>query len=281
MNGKEVRNKSNLRINLFHEIDIQTEIIENDPASDDIGREKTSKAYTFLEINNGILLQQTVYIKEYYGADAGHVDIYHVEYSIKPAKTLKLSSSQFDNFPQYPILPNEPKKADYKLSIIETINMFPTVKLGIGIIFALSVTCLLIYIVSVQRKNSKMMSDYSLSLKEYESARNSFIQNLSGKTIRELANVPDSVLFTSDDLPYTINDDKKYGDFTLYITQSGYRYHRERTCSKTAYPIHMYKVSQRYSPCSICAKGFKIQKPTWYTDYLDLKARCKHFEISE
>ena len=282
INENSIRNRIEFRLSIFHEVIFKSEIIENDPSSDDVGIEKDSISISFLDLNDGFKHKHTVNVREKYGRDAGHVAIFNVSYSITPKQTLELSALQKASFPKYPILPNEPNKKEYSLSFWDVVKNYSDVKLYIAITFIVSM--LLSYyslVYKPQKKYKKAYVEYEKANEEYISARNDLIQKLSGKTIRELAGVPDFVFFTDDDLPYTRGDDRRFGAFTLYITPSGSCFHREKTCRKSAFPIHMYKITQRYSPCSICAKNYIIEKPTWYIDYLDLKAKCKHFEISE
>ena len=281
VNGTRVNNGTTMRINLFKEIVFQTEIREDDAASDDVGREKTSQTYTFLDINKGIQLKQTVNVRERYGRDAGHVDIYNVEYTIMPTQTLKLSVSQREHFPQYPIMPSEPQKKEYKMSIFETIESIAAVRTGIIIIFILFAVGFMIYVYKIRQENAKKMSQYKRSLDEYEAEKESFAHSLAGKTIREVAGVPDFVFFTKDDLPYTIGDERKYGAFTVYVAPSGNCFHIEKLCCRSAgvRHVHMYRASQRYRPCNLCAKNYIIEKPSWDMKYLELKEKCKHYEI--
>ncbi len=282
INDYNIRKEKEFRLNIFREVVFNTKIVESDPSSDDVGIEKTSVPISFLELNDGYTHRQVVRIREYYGKDAGNVAIYNVTYSIKPKQSLRLSAAQRASFPKYPILPNEPKKDSYSISFWDTIRDYTDVKLFIGIAFIFWISCSYNSLIRKPRiQYQRALDKYNKANEEYTSARNDLIQQLSGKTIRELAKVPDFVFFTDDDLPYTKGDDRKYGAFTLYVTPSGSCFHRERLCRKSAFPIHMFKISSRYIPCSICAKNYKIQKPTWYIEYLDLKNKCRHFEITE
>lgn len=281
INGTDIHNKAEIRINLFQEIEFNTEIIENDPASDDIGREKTTQAFSFAELNNGIQIQQTIRVREKYGHDAGNTDIYHVTYTIKPRQTLNLSAQQTELFPQYPIMPREPKKADYSMGVWETIRHFSDVRIGIVIIFSVVVLFLIGYICRTQRKNKAALCAYHKALEEYNTERMNFIQSMDGKPIRELAHVPDDVLFTNGDLPYNNASDDKFGSFTLYVPYSGNCYHTRKDCSnaRLVTPVHIYNLSPHYIPCRKCAQNVDIRKPEWYIQYLKYKRDCEHYDI--
>lgn len=286
INNNKIINRKDFKLNIFQEITFATEIIEEDPSSDDKGRAIESIPISFIDINAGYKLEQEVRVKESYGDYAGNVAIYHVTYTIKPKQVLSLTSSQKSCFPKYPILPNE---KDYTLSMWDAVKNYTDIKIYIGILFV--VFCFFSYYIFIKKPNlhykhaleeyNIALEEYNTALKEYTLAKNETIRVLSGKTIREAAGVPDNIYFTDDDLPYTKGDERKFGDFTLFITRSGYCFHRKATCQKNTFPIHMFKIIDQYFPCSKCSKDFLIQKPAWYSEYLDLKRKCIHFDIHE
>lgn len=249
INNNSVKYDSSFRLNIFREVIFETEIIENDPSSDDVGRKKDSIPLSFLEINDGYKIVQEVKVRENYGTKAGNVAIYHVTYTIKPQKYLYFSASQKNTFPQYPVLPNEPNKKDYSISFWDAIKNYSDIQLYIGIAFVFWALCSYLSLVRApQVRYKRALDKYNKANDAYTSAKNDLIKELSGKSIRQLARVPDYVFFTNDDLPFTKNDNSKYGIFTLYITSSGSRFHKDKACSKSAFPVHMYKVPQRYTP---------------------------------
>lgn len=58
---------------------------------------------------------------------------------------------------------------------------------------------------------------------------------LGGKTIREVANVPQNITFING-LPCDNIGNQEYGSYTVYLTQSGSCYHEKRDAVRRIYP---------------------------------------------
>lgn len=97
--------------------------------------------------------------------------------------------------------------------------------------------------------------------------RKIFLDKLNGERIRDKAGVPANYYFYNG-LPKD-NNNREYGSFTLYISKSGNHYHSRRGCCSARIPIHSFKASRLYKPCSKCCKsGYRI--PDWYMNYSSL-----------
>ena len=256
-------------INIFGGLEILTEIREIDPSSDDVGKGKNVLFINFPELNNGMIVNQTIHVREYYGTNAGNEAVFDVTYYLKPTQVLPLSPTQVEAFPKRPLIPETPEKADYKASLSDIIEQY---NIWIIILGAVIISICIIIIHKFFKARAV-----------YNSVRNDLIKELSDKSIQEIAHVPDSIFFTDKDLPYTKGEEGLYGIFTLYVTKTGHCYHTIKTCSKSLnlIEINWYSPSLKYNykPCIKCAKNVNLDKPEWYIKYLEIKEKCKYFKI--
>ena len=84
---------------------------------------------------------------------------------------------------------------------------------------------------------------------------------------------PSDIHFIDGYIPVkgNVTSDKPYGDFTVYVTLNGKRYHRNRACPKSVIiAMHIYETGFRYSPCSKCAAGTNNHAPEWYRKARDI-----------
>ena len=270
-------------INPFQEITFESEIIENDPSDDDVGQKKEKAFFNFLEINKGINHTDVVRVRENYGLEAGHVAIFQVTYTITPKVKLYLTDEQKNSFPERPLLPEEPSKGDYSIEFWSAVKEESDIHTGIAIIAIVDFAFIVFMIISKHLANKKNEANYIKAMNDYDANRINFTDSISGQSIRELAGVPDTVSFTSEELPYDSSQGKKYGSFTLYITPSGNCYHTDMKCcrSNKTMAVNLVKLSNRYKPCSKCAKDFDCEIPSWYLSYMEYKRKIKQYEIKD
>lgn len=59
---------------------------------------------------------------------------------------------------------------------------------------------------------------------------------------------------------------RPYGDYTVYTSKSGAKYHCKRGCCKANSAMHIFDACHSYSPCSICVPPSKQIReiPDWY-----------------
>lgn len=285
INGESV-SKYNY-VSLVRETEILTEIAEIDDSYDDVGRQKTTLTLDYLELNDGITIQQTVRVREHYGRSAGKEAVFDVSYTIVPQKVLRLTSKQKEGFPQRPIEPEKPQRADYKLGFIDAVKYYSVLGYSLcGVLLGVIITILIRHRTLVNR---------------YKNAREELLKQLSEKSVQEICGFPDQVLISDDGLPYTKTGKGKYGNFTVFVTTKNYIhnkphdiyyygnygkwqacFHTDISCLKTEQitELHMFDTSlQRYKPCSKCASNISLEKPDWYIKYLDLEKTCKYFDI--
>ena len=57
-----------------------------------------------------------------------------------------------------------------------------------------------------------------------------------------------------------------FGEYTVYISKSGTKYHYKKNCCNASSPAHIFDVCYSHSPCSICVPpNRKISEvPVWY-----------------
>ena len=104
------------------------------------------------------------------------------------------------------------------------------------------------------------------------------IQWFDGKSARELANVPDGVMFSGDHWPISIN-----GNNLLVCPNSGRaKYHRQ-TCRYAAgiRPVSVYSLDSSFEPCGICKPIKYAGKPQWLTDYRKYIDQKRKYQIED
>ena len=80
---------------------------------------------------------------------------------------------------------------------------------------------------------------------------------------------PPDVYFTKGFIPVkgSVTEDRPFGDFTVYVSDTGRKYHVNRHCVPTSLrAIHIYKTGSHYYFCSRCAKFSDNHPPKWYLE---------------
>lgn len=144
--------------------------------------------------------------------------------------------------------------------------------------------CLIIIFYVIIRGTKKMNYEKEKRAQELiqakQAEKESFLNYLGGKTIREVANVPQNITFING-LPCDNIGNQEYGSYTVYLTHSGSCYHEKKGCCSAHIPVHAFQVQERYRPCSKCCSQFSshISVPQWYIYYTSLKNKCAYFGI--
>lgn len=92
-----------------------------------------------------------------------------------------------------------------------------------------------------------------------------------GRSIREMAGVPENVYFDDWDRPNTLNRDPPEDPFFVYVTKNGTSYHL-RTCrlAKTASPMNICQaMAEGKQPCKLCHPMEEL--PDFAVRYRELK----------
>lgn len=108
-----------------------------------------------------------------------------------------------------------------------------------------------------------------------------YLNLYKGKSIYELANVPENIKFDENDLPISVdNSGLKWGkEFTVYVSKYGKCYHKKYGCSGAYNYVHIFTGNIKYWSCSRCSHGESYEIPTWYNDYLEIKKTKKYYGI--
>lgn len=86
----------------------------------------------------------------------------------------------------------------------------------------------------------------------------------SNISCREMARVPDDILFDNDYWPLIVNGESAI----VYVNKAGTRYHkRECRCAVGATAENVYRVRPECEPCRFCEPIVVQGKPGWLTDY--------------
>ena len=100
-----------------------------------------------------------------------------------------------------------------------------------------------------------------------------------GRSIREMAGVPEDVYFDSWDRPNTLNRDPPEDPFFVYVTKNGVSYHL-RTCrlAKTASPMNICQaMAEGKHPCKLCRPMEKL--PDFAVRYRELKRIQREYGV--
>lgn len=94
----------------------------------------------------------------------------------------------------------------------------------------------------------------------------------SKKLVANLENAPKGVSFAENGMPifYKENEDKPYGDYTVYFSSRSNIYHIDRFCAAFgSVKTHIFNVIEYGRPCKKCADGFFDFEvvPEWFTRY--------------
>lgn len=100
-----------------------------------------------------------------------------------------------------------------------------------------------------------------------------------GRSIREMAEVPENVYFDTFDRPNTLNRDPPDDPFFVYVTKNGASYHL-RTCrlAKTASPMNICQaMAEGKQPCKLCRPMEKL--PDFAVRYRELKRIQREYGV--
>lgn len=103
-----------------------------------------------------------------------------------------------------------------------------------------------------------------------------FKADLNGQSIRDKAGVPSNIYFY-EGYPKD-NNNKKYGSYTVYVSNNGNCYHKTQGCCSARNPIHSFRAVNRYRPCSKCCDT-SIRIPEWYNNYIRLYNTANKLEF--
>lgn len=89
--------------------------------------------------------------------------------------------------------------------------------------------------------------------------------------------LPNDVYFVREKIPVkgTVNERNPFGDFTVYVSTKGKRFHSDEYCGGAYFmdAVHVYSVLNTHTPCAKCALHLPFkhkQIPQWYKDVLEL-----------
>lgn len=117
---------------------------------------------------------------------------------------------------------------------------------------------------------------------QFQSERQEYLELYSGKSIEELAGIPDQYEIGPDGYPREKGAASGWGKtFTAYRSARGKCYHRERFCCSSYIPVHIFDTQQlsRLRPCSKCRPGNCEDFP-WYKEYRKILEIQKKYEIN-
>lgn len=115
------------------------------------------------------------------------------------------------------------------------------------------------------------MRTISKEEREHMIQADAYREMCGGRSIREMAGVPENVYFDDWDRPNTLNRDPPEDPFFVYVTKNGTSYHL-RTCrlAKTASPMNICQaMAEGKQPCKLCRPMEKL--PDFAVRYRELK----------
>ncbi len=115
------------------------------------------------------------------------------------------------------------------------------------------------------------MRTISKEEREHMIQADAYREMCGGRSIREMAEVPENVYFDTFDRPNTLNRDPPNDPFFVYVTKNGASYHL-RTCrlAKTASPMNICQaMAEGKQPCKLCRPMEKL--PDFAVRYRELK----------
>lgn len=115
------------------------------------------------------------------------------------------------------------------------------------------------------------MRTISKEEREHMIQADAYRETCGGRSIREMAGVPEDVYFDTFNRPNTLNRDPPDDPFFVYVTKNGTSYHL-RTCrlAKTASPMNICQaMAEGKQPCKLCRPMEKL--PDFAVRYRELK----------
>ena len=112
------------------------------------------------------------------------------------------------------------------------------------------------------------------------------IQESNQKVLQSLncenISIPKGVVLLPDGTPirgYT-SSSRPYGDYTVYISPKGTRYHTSYRCCPNGTPTHLFKIPKHLLPCRNCASNMQYKQivPGWYSE-LTNKTKIKRATV--
>lgn len=131
----------------------------------------------------------------------------------------------------------------------------------------------------LRRKREQQLIQIELNrLSQLEKKRSEYRKLYEGKSVRELAGVPEGIWFDENDYPHS-EDKLLESRFTVYITPSGSSYHLSSCSSaRSGRPVHIcFARSHGKGPCSRCHPMADI--PQWAKEYQRITWICREFKI--
>lgn len=137
-----------------------------------------------------------------------------------------------------------------------------------------------VYIMKTKTEKKRLEKESKL---QFEEEKQYFSSQYMGKSIKELAKVPNNIDFDENDLPISIDDSGlKWGkEFTVYVSKNRQCYHRRAGCSGVLKPEHIFNEAARLSArgCSKCAFSETYVIPEWYRKYIEIKKIKERYGI--
>lgn len=124
-----------------------------------------------------------------------------------------------------------------------------------------------------------LMRTISKEEREHMIQADTYRETCGGRSIREMAGVPEDVYFDSWDRPNTLNCDPTDDPFFVYVTKNGASYHL-RTCrlAKTASPMNICQaMAEGKQPCKLCRPMEKL--PDFAVRYRELKRIQREYGV--
>lgn len=285
INGDSIFNYSQVKINLFRNSTIQIAIIEHDPSIDDVGKKAETFLFPLDKLNEGTTNNYTIYVRETRGRGAGESAEFNVTLTLEPVRKIDLTGNRYvkpkftesrPTKPTKPLLPNEENFTIFDVFANDT--TFHAICVIWALFFLIRIVLFVRHEIAEARREKEQLRKMELEKRQRERERAEFIKELSGQSIRDFCKVPKNISFTEDNLPKD-NNDCLYGSYTVYISKSGSKYHRNCGCSSANIPYHLFLVqSSGYSPCARCCPP-EGNLPQWYRDYIAMLEKAKRLNV--
>lgn len=123
------------------------------------------------------------------------------------------------------------------------------------------------------------MRTISKEEREHMIQADAYRETCGGRSIREMAGVPEDVYFDTFNRPNTLNRDPPDDPFFVYVTKNGTSYHL-RTCrlAKTASPMNICQaMAEGKQPCKLCRPMEKL--PDFAVRYRELKRIQREYGV--